>query len=88
LTPTQLILTERLGWGEFVPGNIVMGNAYPTSGDRNYRFGPSTGSGVENEGTASGVSAAMESLIEENVRLRALVVQLSDLVLKNVVAQK
>jgi hypothetical protein len=34
------------------------------------------------------VSAALASLIEENVRLRALVVQLSDLVLKNVVAQK
>jgi hypothetical protein len=34
------------------------------------------------------MSAALASLIEENVRLRALVVQLSDLVLKNVVEQK
>ena len=30
----------------------------------------------------------MESLLEENARLRALVVQLSDLVLRNVVDQK
>jgi len=34
------------------------------------------------------VSNTLASLIEENVRLRALVVQLSDLVLKNIVAQK
>ena len=32
--------------------------------------------------------AAMASLLEENARLRALVVQLSDLVLRNVVGQK
>jgi hypothetical protein len=88
LTPTQPILLVRLGWGEFVPGNIVMGNAYPTSGNQKHRFGSSSVHGDEDEGSDSDVSAALASLIEENVRLRALVVQLSDLVLKNVVAQK
>ena len=66
-----------------MPGNIVMGNAYPTSGNRNHRFGPSSAHDDDSD-----VSATLASLIEENVRLRALVVQLSDLVIKNVVAQK
>jgi hypothetical protein len=65
-----------------------MGNAYPTSGDQKHRFGPSSAHDDEDEGADSDVSAALASLIEENVRLRALVVQLSDLVLKNVVARK
>jgi hypothetical protein len=82
------MLLARLGWGEFVPGNIVMGNAYPTSGNRKYRFGPSSAHDDEDEGPDSDVTAKLASMIEENVRLRALVVQLSDLVLKNVVAQK
>lgn len=82
------MLAGRLGWGEFVPGNIVMGNAYPTSGNQKHRFGPSSAHDDENEGPDTGVNATLASLIEENVRLRALVVQLSDLVLKNVIAQK
>ena len=65
-----------------------MGNAYPTSGNQKHRFGPSSALDDEDEGPDSDASAALASLIEENVRLRALVVQLSDLVLKNVVAQK
>ena len=65
-----------------------MGNAYPPSGNQKYRFGPSSAFDDEDEGSNSELSAALTSLIEENVRLRALVVQLSDLVLKNVVAQK
>jgi hypothetical protein len=65
-----------------------MGNAYPTPGNRKHRFGPSTVHDDEGEGPDSDVSAALASLTEENVRLRALVVQLSDLVLKNVVARK
>jgi hypothetical protein len=63
-----------------------MGNAYPTSGNQKHRFGLSSDSG--DEGPDFNGSAALASLIEENVRLRALVVQLSDLVLKNVVTQK
>ena len=65
-----------------------MGNAYPTSGNQKHRFGSSIGHEDEDEGPDSEMSAALASLIEENVRLRALVVQLSDLVLKNVVTQK
>ena len=65
-----------------------MGNAYPTSANQKYRFGPSSAQDDEDEGSDSGASAALASLIEENVRLRALVVQLSDLVLKNIVAEK
>ncbi|MBR1147985.1 hypothetical protein [Bradyrhizobium sp. AUGA SZCCT0431] len=63
-----------------------MGNAYPTSRSQKHRFGPL--SAQVDEGPDSDASAALASLIEENVRLRALVVQLSDLVLKNLVAQK
>jgi hypothetical protein len=65
-----------------------MGNAYQTSANQKYRFGPSSAHRDEDEGPDSDVSANLASLIEENVRLRALVVQLSDLVLKNIVAQK
>jgi hypothetical protein len=65
-----------------------MGNAYPTSGNRKHRFGPLTAHDDEDEGPDTEMSAALASLIEENVRLRALVVQLSDLVLKNIVAEK
>lgn len=65
-----------------------MGNAYPASGSQKHRFGPSSARDDEDEGQDSDVNAALASLIEENVRLRALVVELSDLVLKNLVAQK
>ena len=65
-----------------------MGNAYPTSANQKYRFGPSSAHDDGGEGPDSEMSAALASLIEENVRLRALVVQLSDLVLKNVIGQK
>ena len=65
-----------------------MGNAYPTFGSRELCFEPSTAHDDKDGISDSDVSAALASLIEENVRLRALVVQLSDLVLKNVVARK
>jgi hypothetical protein len=77
-----------LAGGEFVPGKIDMGNGYPASGHQKHRFGPLSANNDVDEGSDSDVSAALASLIEENVRLRALVVQLSDLVLKNVVAPK
>ena len=64
-----------------------MGNAYPTSGSQKHRW-PSSAHDDDDEAPDSDVNAALASLIEENVRLRALVVQLSDLVLKNLVAQK
>jgi hypothetical protein len=65
-----------------------MGNAYPASGNPKYRSGLLSAHEDEDEGPDCDAKAALESLIEENVRLRALVVQLSDLVLKNVVARK
>ena len=65
-----------------------MGNVYPTSGNQKHRFGLSSAHDDEDEGPDAETSVALASLIEENARLRALVVQLSDLVLKNVVDQK
>jgi len=51
-----------------------MGNAYPAAGNpKPYSSAPTAGGDT--------------SLIEENARLRALVVQLSNLVLRNVVDQ-
>jgi len=62
-----------------------MGNAYPTSG---HRRGFSSSSSVHaDEAWDQEVDTERASLIEENARLRALVVQLSTLVLRNVVDQ-
>jgi len=63
----------------------VMGNAYPTSGHRK-KF--SSSSSVHADAAwDQEVDTERASLIEENARLRALVVQLSTLVLRNVVDQ-
>jgi len=63
----------------------VMGNAYPTSGHRR-EF--STSSSVHpNSAWDQETDIDRASLIEENARLRALVVNLSTLVLRNVVDQ-
>jgi hypothetical protein len=64
-----------------------MGNAYLVSGNAGQRLGPSSVHD-EDDGWDVEVKPATESLLEENARLRALVVQLSRLVLKNVVEQK
>ena len=64
-----------------------MGNAYPTSGNHNY----SRSSSVHDDDDVdldSDTETALASLLAENARLRALVVQLSDLVLRNVVNAK
>jgi hypothetical protein len=50
--------------------------------------GPSSSVHDEDDGWDTEISTETESLLEENARLRALVVQLSRLVLKNVVEQK
>ena len=62
-----------------------MGNAYPASGNRK----PYSGSSSTCEDSVWDQEADTErvSLVEENARLRALVVQLSNLVLRNVVDQ-
>ena len=65
-----------------------MGKAYLVSGDAGQRLGHSAVRDDEDDGWDTEVSAETESLLEENARLRALVVQLSRLVLKNVVEQK
>jgi hypothetical protein len=66
---------------------LVMGNAYPASSDRKHY----SGSSIRNDGNEdwdSETGSEVASLIEENARLRALVVKLSDIVLRNVVEQK
>jgi hypothetical protein len=65
-----------------------MGNAYPTSGHRKQYSGPSSVHDDDDVDHDSETGAAVMSLLAENARLRALVVQLSDLVLRNVVNAK
>jgi len=63
-----------------------MGNAYPRSGDQKQYSGSSAVHDDDDDADLdSDPGAALVSLLEENARLRALVVQLSDLVLRNVV---
>lgn len=62
-----------------------MGNAYPASGDRN-KFSASSPPCSETSWDQETDIQRM-SLAEENARLRTLVVQLSNLVLRNVVDQ-
>jgi hypothetical protein len=62
-----------------------MGNAYPASGNRRpFSSAASVGGDTAWDHEAD---TGRVSLIEENARLRALVVQLSNLVLRNVVDQ-
>jgi hypothetical protein len=64
-----------------------MVNAYPQSAGEPSR--PSTSFHSEEESDwDAGMEHDVVALLEENARLRALVVRLSDLVLKNVVDQK
>jgi hypothetical protein len=62
-----------------------MGNAYPASGNRKQYS--SSSSARKDSAWDREVDTDRASLIEENARLRALVVQLSTLVLRNVVDQ-
>jgi hypothetical protein len=62
-----------------------MGNAYPASGDRE-QFSNSSSAGKETAWDQE-TDINRVSLAEENARLRTLVVQLSNLVLRNVVDQ-
>ena len=65
-----------------------MGNAYSTLSDQNRRIIMSS-RGDDDDGWDSDTdSNDLVALLEENARLRALVVRLSDLVLKNVIDQK
>ena len=63
-----------------------MGNTYPQSGHR-----PLQHTSMQHDEDAdweAGIDTDTVSLLEENARLRALVVRLSDLVLRSVVDQK
>jgi len=62
-----------------------MGNAYPAHGDRKQYS--SSSSAVEGSAWEQDAGINRVSLAEENARLRTLVVQLSNLVLRNVVDQ-
>ena len=65
-----------------------MGNAYSTLSDQNRRIVLSS-RGDEDDGWDGDTdNNDLVALLEENARLRALVVRLSDLVLKNVIDQK
>jgi hypothetical protein len=64
---------------------LAMGNAYPASGNRK-QFSSSS-SAREDSAWDQETDIERVSLVEENARLRALVVQLSNLVLRNVVDQ-
>ena len=64
-----------------------MGKVYLVSGDAGQRLGQSSVHD-EDDGWDAEIGTETESLLEENARLRALVVQLSQLVLKNVVEPK
>jgi hypothetical protein len=87
LTPTQMTYGARLGWGEFVScqGKLVMSNAFPQTTGQAARSAFIT---EEDSEWDAGLEHDVVSLLEENARLRALVVRLSDLVLKSVVDQK
>jgi hypothetical protein len=63
-----------------------MGDMYPPSTVKQYRESSQLES--EDDGFDTDVDSELVSLLEENARLRSLVVQLSDLVLKNVLEQK
>ena len=65
-----------------------MGNAYPTSRNRKPYSGSSSVHDDEDADMDAEIDNGLVSLLEENARLRALVVQLSDIVLRNVVGQK
>jgi hypothetical protein len=65
-----------------------MRNASFASGDAGQRLGLSSVHHDEDDGWDAEVGAGTESLLEENARLRKLVVQLSRLVLKNAVERK
>ena len=80
-------LWPAAGWGEFVScqGKLVMSNAFPQTTGQASRSAFIT---EEDSDWDTGMEHDVVSLLEENARLRALVVRLSDLVLKSVVDQK
>ena len=69
-----------------MPGVSVMGNVYPATSNRKPC---SSASSVREDAAWDEVEDTERALLlEENARLRALVVKLSDIVLRNVVERK
>jgi hypothetical protein len=66
----------------------MMGNAYPSIRNQKRYSESSAVHDHHDLDLDSDPGTALVSVLEENARLRALVVQLSDLVLRNVVSQK
>jgi len=78
-----------LGWCHFAPWEcIAVGNAYSFSNHNRPIAAASSPHAAEDTGWDNDIDNELVSLLEENARLRALVVRLSDLVLKNVIDQK
>jgi hypothetical protein len=65
-----------------------MANVYPPLGSSNDNPIPKTRIQTDDDGFDSDLNTDMIILLEENARLRALVTQLSSLVIKQVVDQK
>jgi hypothetical protein len=65
-----------------------MGNAYPAPRNHNQCLNSSSIHNNQDAGWNVDGDAELASVLAENVRLRALVVELSNLVLRNVVDQK
>ena len=65
-----------------------MGNAYSTLSNQNQHIALSSRGDDDDGWDGDTDSNDLVALLEENARLRALVVRLSDLVLKNVIDQK
>jgi len=63
-----------------------MGNAYPASS--NQKSCSDSLHDDDDAGWDAGMDGDLKSLLDENARLRTLIVQLSDIVLKKVVDQK
>ena len=86
LTPTQMIFPPAAWLGLVrARGCIVMRNAFPIPNEQIARSKFQTD---DDSDWDAGMESDVVSLLEENARLRALVVRLSDLVLKSVVDQK
>lgn len=66
----------------------VMGNAYPALSDRKQRSGLRSVKEGDDAGWDNEATTDVAALLAENVRLRALVVKLSDIVLRNAIDTK
>lgn len=89
LTPTQAIFpASGLAGVSLCQGMSVMSNAYPPVRNQNQSATSLSIRDDEDADMDGDLDNEMLSLLEENARLRALVVRLSGIVLRNVVNEK